>query len=84
MSLRISTPKEINTHWELATPPPNPIIKLEIKSPIPNSNSIFEINLSPKEIIVLEKPILKPSIIEPKLEILEKPKKKLRFLLPED
>lgn len=82
MSLRISTPKEINTHWELATPPPNPIIKLEIKSPIPNSNSIIEINISPKEIKVIEKSILKPSIIEP--ESNEKPKKKLRFLLPED
>jgi hypothetical protein len=82
MSLRISTPKEINTHWELATPPANPIIKLEIKSPIPNSNSILEINISPKEIKVIEKPIPKPSTIE--TVFIEKPKKKLRFLLPED
>jgi hypothetical protein len=82
MSLRILTPKETNTHWELATPPPNPIVKFTIKSPIPNSNSFLEINISPKEITVIENPILKPSTIEPKLE--EKPKKKLRFLLPED
>jgi hypothetical protein len=82
MSLRISTPKEINTHWELATPPPNPIVKFTIKSPIPNSKSILEINISPKEITITEKPILKPSTVEPKLE--EKSKKKLRFLLPED